>query len=98
MLLHCPVVSPASQSVNEGAQARFECTLPGNDDAELHWRKEDGSSLGYDVSEEHGVLTFSSVQPSDAGAYVCSTENPEDGSPIDSEPAYLTVNPSARMS
>lgn len=93
-----PVVSPPSQTVDVGVPARFECNVPGNDDAELHWRKEDGSPLGYGVTDEHGVLTFSNVQPSDAGAYVCSAEATEGEGAIDSSPAYLNINPTERMS
>uniref|UniRef100_A0A9J2P054 Basement membrane proteoglycan n=1 Tax=Ascaris lumbricoides TaxID=6252 RepID=A0A9J2P054_ASCLU len=91
-----PVVSPPSQTVDVGVPARFECNVPGNDDAELHWRKEDGSPLGYGVTDEHGVLTFSNVQPSDAGAYVCSAEATEGEGAIDSSPAYLNINPTER--
>uniref|UniRef100_A0A914S1E9 Ig-like domain-containing protein n=1 Tax=Parascaris equorum TaxID=6256 RepID=A0A914S1E9_PAREQ len=59
-----PIVSPPSQSVDVGVPARFECSVPGNDDAELHWRREDGSSLGYGVTDEHGVLTFTNASVS----------------------------------
>uniref|UniRef100_F1KPK5 Basement membrane proteoglycan n=1 Tax=Ascaris suum TaxID=6253 RepID=F1KPK5_ASCSU len=88
-----PVVDPQSQTVDEGASARFRCHVPGNPDAQLRWRKEDGSAFGYGVTDSQGVLSFARVVPSDAGAYVCTAQGPRGVSPIDSSPAYLGVNP-----
>ncbi|VDM26315.1 unnamed protein product [Toxocara canis] len=87
-----PVVDPPSQTVDEGASAHFRCYVPGDPDAQLRWRKEDGSTLGYGVSDDQGTLSFARVTSSDAGAYICSAQNPRGGSPIDSSPAYLGVN------
>ncbi|VDK63077.1 unnamed protein product [Anisakis simplex] len=92
-----PVISPEAQTVDEGAQATFLCTIADAAvDSELKWRREDGADLGYDVEQDEGVLRFTNVQPSDAGAYICYTED-EDGETIESSPAYLNIRPTARM-
>ncbi|VDK55937.1 unnamed protein product [Anisakis simplex] len=88
-----PVVDPPSQSVDEGSPARFRCYVPGNPSAQLSWRKEDGSALGYDVTDSQGMLSFSRASPSDAGAYICSFQDPHGGAPVQSSPAYLGINP-----
>lgn len=83
--------------MDEGETVTFRCSVPGVDDAVIHWRREDGSPLGYGVTDEDGVLTIPRAEPSDAGTYVCWNDDPHGGAPIESQPAYLTVNPAPRM-
>lgn len=93
-----PVVETPTVTVEQGETIRLRCNIPTKtDDVQLHWRREDGRALRWDISEDDGLLIISNVQPSDAGAYICSAEDTETGETIDSAPAYLTVNPSACM-
>uniref|UniRef100_A0A914RX27 Ig-like domain-containing protein n=1 Tax=Parascaris equorum TaxID=6256 RepID=A0A914RX27_PAREQ len=91
-----PVVETPTVTVEQGETIRLRCNIPTKaDDIQLHWRREDGRALRWDISEDYGLLIISNVQPSDAGAYICSAEDMETGETIDSAPAYITVNPSA---
>lgn len=88
----------ATQTVDEGTTVTFHCNLPTDaNGGELHWRREDETSLSYDANDEDGILTITNVRLSDAGTYICFTEDPETGDRIDSAPASLIVNPVARM-
>lgn len=69
----------------------FRCNVPGDPDAELHWRKEDGEQFRNEITDDEGVLTITDVQPSDAGAYICTADDPD--GPIESPLVYLIVNP-----
>lgn len=93
-----PLIENPVETVDEGEAVRFLCHPPDNEEAEVHWRREDGNPLGYGISEEDGALIIPHAQLSDAGAYICSVEDP-DGRQIDSSRAYLTVHAStsARM-
>lgn len=86
-----PMVDPSEQTVNENEPAQFRCWVPGNPEAILEWRRYDGRSLGYGVSDRQGVLSISKAQLSDAGEYVCSARHDVGGVASDSSPARLHV-------
>uniref|UniRef100_A0A183VBX4 Basement membrane proteoglycan n=1 Tax=Toxocara canis TaxID=6265 RepID=A0A183VBX4_TOXCA len=90
-----PIVENAAETVEEGATVEFRCSIPEEEGAELHWRRQDGSALSDEAKDVNGVLTVANVRLSDAGTYICYTENPENGTRVDSSPVHLTVNPSA---
>ncbi|VDM30027.1 unnamed protein product, partial [Toxocara canis] len=57
MLAHAsraPEIDSPTQSVEEGETVTFRCYVQGVEDAILHWRREDGSPLGYGVTDEDG--------------------------------------------
>lgn len=91
-----PVVNPPTQTIDEGGSARYQCYVPGNPGARLNWRKEDGSALGYDVTDNNGILTITNARISDAGAYICSATDQQTGSAALSSPVYLSVNQNRR--
>lgn len=92
-----PLIDNPSQTIQEGDAVTFRCSLPSLRNAQIHWRRQDGSSFGYDITDEDGILTIPRVEAVDAGAYICTVEDPETGESVESAPAYLTVNPSTRM-
>lgn len=89
-----PLLVTTEETVNEGDLVRLRCYLPGQSDNGLHWRRQDGSALNEDTTDEHGILTIPRASPSDSGYYICSFGHP----PVDSPPARITVNAVTRMS
>ncbi|VDM50966.1 unnamed protein product [Toxocara canis] len=92
-----PLLVSAEETVNEGEMVRLRCYLPGRDDTELHWRREDASAINEDAIDEHGILTISRAKPSDAGYYICSADDPHGGGPLDSSSARIIINAITRM-
>lgn len=86
------MVEPTSQTVKEGDSVKFHCWLPGNEDAEIHWRRVDGNPLGYGVSEDqNGTLSIPIVHEADIGEYICSALDPESERSSDSITVRLDV-------
>ncbi|VDM28519.1 unnamed protein product [Toxocara canis] len=96
--LPTPTVEVSSESVGEGQPVRLQCHVPGRPDVQLHWRREDGSPLSAIATDQRGILTIMRTEPSDSGAYICSSGEPGDEDAVESAPVYLTVTPNARMS
>lgn len=93
-----PTVEVSSESVGGGQPIRLQCNVHGRPDVQLHWRREDGSPLSATATDQRSILTIMRTEPSDSGAYVCSSGEPGDEDAVESAPVYLTVTPNARMS
>ncbi|ETN69716.1 immunoglobulin domain protein [Necator americanus] len=85
-----PQVSPPEQTVPEGDPASIRCWVEGKPDAELSWKRADGTPLPFGATDEDGILAISSTLKSDEGDYVC-TYHPPDGRPKESSPSRLNV-------
>ncbi|XP_054273123.1 basement membrane-specific heparan sulfate proteoglycan core protein-like isoform X4 [Macrosteles quadrilineatus] len=69
----------ASQTVNEGGSALFQCRVTkGIPEPTLHWSRVDGTPLSRQVEQlPGGVLRFNSATRADEGQYLCTADNPE---------------------
>uniref|UniRef100_A0A8C8S4U5 Basement membrane-specific heparan sulfate proteoglycan core protein n=1 Tax=Pelusios castaneus TaxID=367368 RepID=A0A8C8S4U5_9SAUR len=92
------------QSVKPGADVTFICTAKSKSPAyTLVWTRQNNAKLPRRAMDFNGILTIRSVQPEDAGVYVCTGSNMLDmdegtatlyvqgDAPI--HPAQLTVKP-----
>uniref|UniRef100_A0A915PUI2 Ig-like domain-containing protein n=1 Tax=Setaria digitata TaxID=48799 RepID=A0A915PUI2_9BILA len=85
-----PTVDPIEQTVEEGDPSQIRCSVPGDPDAVLKWRKEDGE-LPVEATQTDGVLYIPQTESEDAGNYICSMEDDTGGVPVDSVPARINV-------
>ena len=85
-----PEVSPPEQTVPEGDPATMRCWVEGHPEAELAWKRADGSPLPFGAEDRDGVLSIDSTLKSDEGDYVCTYSPPGD-KPKDSTPSRLNV-------
>ncbi|VDK66004.1 unnamed protein product [Anisakis simplex] len=89
-----PTIEKSTVTVDQGETITLKCSIPVRDsETILHWRRADGQSMGWHITETDGTLTIENIQPSDAGAYICSAEDTETYEIVDSEPAHITVLP-----
>ena len=68
-------VSPKKLTVNEGGSASFQCSVSGNPEPVIVWRKMDSrSEINRSVVLE-GKILLKNVAGSDSGTYKCSAAN-----------------------
>lgn len=75
----------------------MQCHVPGRPDLELKWRRDDDKPLSTSAIEQRGTLTIMRTEPSDSGAYICSTVVTNGENAIHSSPIHLTVTSTKRM-
>lgn len=91
-----PVVENSTQTIEEGGEVILKCKIPNREDIGLHWRREDGETLPSEAIDDNGILRISNIQQSNAGNYICYTEDEDTGERVDSTPAQINVIPSER--
>ena len=68
-------VSPVNLTVNEGGEASFNCSVTGNPNPVIKWRRVDSQS-GLSLSAvSQGMLRLRNLKGSGAGIYRCSAKN-----------------------
>ncbi|VDM95384.1 unnamed protein product, partial [Onchocerca ochengi] len=92
-----PTVDPVEQTVEEGNPSQIRCFVPGQPNAILKWRKQDGE-LPDDATQNEGILYIPQTRSEDAGSYICTLEDDLGGAPIDSEPARIHVKQRTSLS
>uniref|UniRef100_A0AAV2LZ82 Basement membrane-specific heparan sulfate proteoglycan core protein n=1 Tax=Knipowitschia caucasica TaxID=637954 RepID=A0AAV2LZ82_KNICA len=96
------VEEPTSQTVRVGATISFICTAKSKSPAyTLVWTRQGNGKLPNRAMDFNGILTIHSVQPEDAGVYVCTGSNMfamDEGSAILYVPAADGVQPVASVS
>ncbi|KAM3718657.1 Basement membrane proteoglycan [Dirofilaria immitis] len=86
-----PTVDPIEQTVTEGDPSQIRCFVPGDPNAVLRWRKQDGE-LPIEATQNQGILYIPQTESDDAGSYICTLEDHFGGAPpIDSVPARVHV-------
>ncbi|XP_067825529.1 hemicentin-1-like [Heptranchias perlo] len=70
-------VSPRSQSISRGAEARIGCTAVGYPDPGVVWIHKDTFLTNNDrlAVNEYGTLIIKDAVPKDAGSYICLASN-----------------------
>ena len=66
------VVSPARLTVNEGGSASFQCSVSGNPEPAVMWRKLSSQSVISQSAVSGGMLRLQNLKGSDSGVYKCS--------------------------
>ncbi|VDK56964.1 unnamed protein product, partial [Anisakis simplex] len=84
------VIDPPVQAVITNETALIKCTLPGRPSATVRWRKQDGT-LNENATDFDGLLTIQRVTHSDAGIYICFTNDVHPGHTMSSPPARIIV-------
>ena len=68
------LVSPANQTVEEGASVQLSCQVTGDPDPSIHWTK-----VGDKLTDNHvifeGLLQIQEATKEDEGMYVCVAQN-----------------------
>lgn len=71
------VLLPDENTVDEGENTTFNCTVSGNPTPRIEWRFESEIlSSGLKYSTEEGILTVHQLNFSDAGSYSCLATSP----------------------
>ncbi|PAV89183.1 hypothetical protein WR25_06183 isoform C [Diploscapter pachys] len=86
-----PQIDPKHQTVQEGTPSRIRCWVPGNPNAQLSFRRADGSELNSAAQQQSGTLSIPETQTSDEGQYICTATDPQTGQTADSEPGTIQV-------
>ncbi|XP_040441615.1 LOW QUALITY PROTEIN: basement membrane-specific heparan sulfate proteoglycan core protein [Falco naumanni] len=70
-------IHPPRTTVAQGSAVTLRCQASGEPPFYYHWTREDGRPLpkGAQSRRQDEELHFASIQPSDAGVYVCSCRN-----------------------
>ncbi|XP_039710565.1 basement membrane-specific heparan sulfate proteoglycan core protein isoform X6 [Pteropus medius] len=70
-------VQPAQSIVPQGGPHSLRCQVSGSPPHYFYWSREDGRPLPSSTQQRHqgSELHFPSVQPSDAGVYICTCRN-----------------------
>ncbi|KAM5247632.1 basement membrane-specific heparan sulfate proteoglycan core protein isoform 2-T2 [Ctenodactylus gundi] len=70
-------VHPSRSVVPQGGPHSLRCQVTGNPPHYFYWSREDGRPLPSSTQQRHqgSELHFPSVQPSDAGVYICTCRN-----------------------
>ncbi|ELW68518.1 Basement membrane-specific heparan sulfate proteoglycan core protein [Tupaia chinensis] len=70
-------VHPARSVVPQGGPHSLQCQVSGSPPHYFYWSREDGRPLPSSTQQRHqgSELHFPSVQPSDAGVYICTCRN-----------------------
>ena len=68
-------VSPAKLTVNEGRSASFQCSVTGNPNPVIVWRRVNSQSALSLSAVYQGMLRLQNLKGSDAGIYRCSATN-----------------------
>ncbi|XP_049734154.1 basement membrane-specific heparan sulfate proteoglycan core protein isoform X6 [Elephas maximus indicus] len=70
-------VHPARSIVPQGGSHSLRCQVSGNPPHYFYWSREDGRPVPSSTQQRHqgSELHFPSVQPSDAGVYICTCRN-----------------------
>ncbi|XP_039074704.1 basement membrane-specific heparan sulfate proteoglycan core protein isoform X3 [Hyaena hyaena] len=70
-------VHPARSIVPQGGPHSLRCQVSGSPPHYFYWSREDGRPLPTSTQQRHqgSELHFPSVQPSDAGVYICTCRN-----------------------
>ncbi|XP_073089464.1 basement membrane-specific heparan sulfate proteoglycan core protein isoform X4 [Manis javanica] len=70
-------VQPARSIVPQGGPHSLRCQVSGSPPHYFYWSREDGRPLPSSTHQRHqgSELHFPSVQPSDAGVYICTCRN-----------------------
>nr|XP_019568140.1 PREDICTED: basement membrane-specific heparan sulfate proteoglycan core protein isoform X7 [Rhinolophus sinicus] len=70
-------VQPARSIVPQGGPHSLRCQVSGSPPHYFYWSREDGRPLPSSTQQRHqgSELHFPSVQPSDAGVYICTCRN-----------------------
>ncbi|XP_049631522.1 basement membrane-specific heparan sulfate proteoglycan core protein [Suncus etruscus] len=70
-------IHPARSIVTQGGSHTLRCQVTGNLPHYFYWSREDGRPLSSRTQQRHqgAELHFPSIQPSDAGVYICTCRN-----------------------
>ena len=68
-------VSPLRITVNESGSASFQCSVSGNPEPAIVWRKLGKQSEIHQAVDSRGTLVLKNVKASDSGLYNCSAGN-----------------------
>ncbi|XP_035881386.1 basement membrane-specific heparan sulfate proteoglycan core protein isoform X8 [Phyllostomus discolor] len=70
-------VQPARSIVSQGSPHSLRCQVSGSPPHYFYWSREDGRPLPSGTQQRHqgSELHFPSVQPADAGVYICTCRN-----------------------
>ncbi|KAM5269991.1 basement membrane-specific heparan sulfate proteoglycan core protein isoform 5-T5 [Hipposideros larvatus] len=70
-------VQPARSVVPQGGPHSLRCQVSGSPPHYFYWSREDGRPLPSSTQQRHqgSELHFPSIQPSDAGVYICTCRN-----------------------
>ncbi|XP_047579738.1 basement membrane-specific heparan sulfate proteoglycan core protein isoform X13 [Lutra lutra] len=70
-------VHPARSIVPQGGSHSLRCQVSGSSPHYFYWSREDGRPMPSSTQQRHqgSELHFPSVQPSDAGVYICTCRN-----------------------
>ncbi|XP_063173518.1 basement membrane-specific heparan sulfate proteoglycan core protein isoform X2 [Candoia aspera] len=71
-------VHPTRTAVSQGSEVTLHCHVSGEPPHYFYWSREDGRQVpGTAQRRQQGSeLHFASIQPSDAGVYICTCRNP----------------------
>ena len=69
------VVSPAKLTVNESGTASFQCSVSGNPEPTVMWRRRGNLSEVNMSADLRGRLLLKNANESDSGEYQCSAKN-----------------------
>ena len=68
-------VSPVRLTVNETGSASLQCSVSGNPEPAMVWKKLDNESVIRESAVSKGILYLKNVKGNDSGSYQCSAEN-----------------------
>uniref|UniRef100_A0A8D3BG34 Heparan sulfate proteoglycan 2 n=1 Tax=Scophthalmus maximus TaxID=52904 RepID=A0A8D3BG34_SCOMX len=68
-------ISPSVLNAQQGQRAEFRCTVTGNPTPAIEWIGGPGNRMSPRAVIRGGVLTFTTVDPADAGEYTCKALN-----------------------
>ncbi|XP_070400895.1 basement membrane-specific heparan sulfate proteoglycan core protein isoform X2 [Nothobranchius furzeri] len=68
-------ITPSVLNVQQGQRAELRCTVTGNPTPAVEWIGGPGNRMSPRAVVRNGVLTFSSVDSSDEGEYICKALN-----------------------
>ncbi|XP_039223672.1 basement membrane-specific heparan sulfate proteoglycan core protein isoform X11 [Crotalus tigris] len=92
-------VHPSRTAVSQGSEVTLRCLVRGDPPHFFYWSREDGRPVpsAVQLREQGMVLHFASVQPSEAGVYICTCRNPQFTNSSRSE-VIVTEGPSKAIS
>lgn len=66
---------PSNNNLEYNSKSVVLCKADGQPQPTVSWKKENSTFLPFHVTDNNGVLTFDSVQYTDAGVYTCTASS-----------------------